>query len=110
MDASSTAAVVSGAGVVITALLTTFTAIRSGRDRRERETDRRRLEEQTTDAILDRVNKELTRAYKLIDKKDRQIRTFTLWIQANREKFERLDIDVPSFIFDEDTLENGLSL
>lgn len=102
MDGSTTAAVVSGAGVIITALLTTFTAIRSGRDRRERETDRRKLEEQTTDAILERVNKELTRAYKLIDKKDRQIRTFTIWVNANRDLFTQLGIDVPSFMFDDE--------
>lgn len=95
MDSSELAAVLSLSGVVITGLLTTLTAIRSGKDRRERGADRRRIEEETTDVILKRVRGELDRAYEVIDLKDRKIRQYARFISANRERFEQLGIEVP---------------
>jgi hypothetical protein len=101
MDNSELAAVFSLSGVVITALLTTLTAIRSGKDRRERTADRRRIEEETTDVILKRVRRELDRAYEVIDIKDRKLRLCTRFIHVNREQFATLGIEVPDLDIDE---------
>lgn len=103
MDPSSSqiAAVLSLAGVLITALLTTLTAIRSGKDKRERNADRRKIEEETTDVILKRVRKELDRAYEAIDLKDAQLRQYSRFMAMNREKFTSLGIRVPDVDVDE---------
>lgn len=95
MDSSELAAVLSLSGVLITGLLTTLTAIRSGKDRRERGADRRKIEEETTDVILRRVRGELDRAYEVIDMKDRKLRQWARWVSENRERFEALGIEVP---------------
>jgi hypothetical protein len=95
MESSELAAVLSLAGVLITGMLTTMTAIRSGKDRRERGADRRKIEEETTDVILKRVRGELDRAYEVIDMKDRKIRQYARFISINRERFESLGIEVP---------------
>lgn len=98
---SMVAAILSLAGVLITGLLTALTAIRSGKDRSERATDRRKIEEETTDVILKRVRRELDRAYEAIDIKDGQIRTFTRWLDNNRNRFVALGIQLPDIEPDE---------
>lgn len=102
MDSTSQlAAILSLAGVVITGLLTALTAIRSGKDRRERSADRRKIEEETTDVILKRVRRELDRAYETIDIKDRQIRAFARFLASNRDRFISLGIRAPDIEPDE---------
>jgi hypothetical protein len=101
MDSGTVAAVLSVAGVVITGLLTALTAIRTGKDKRERNADRRKIEEETTDVILRRVRRELDRAYEMIDMKDRQLRSFKRWLDRNRDRFVQLGIDVPDIETDE---------
>jgi hypothetical protein len=98
---SLVAAVLSLSGVVITGLLTTLTAIRSGKDRRARNSDRRMIEEETTDVILRRVRAELDRAYETIDIKDAQIRRYVRFVAANRVQFAALGIKVPEVDPDE---------
>lgn len=95
MDASTAAAVLSLSGVVITGLLTALTAIRSGKDRRERNVDRRRIEEETTDVILKRVRRELDRAYEAIDLKDAALRKYAYFFQVNAGKLQELGMRVP---------------
>lgn len=102
MDTNSEiAGMLSLAGVIITALLTTLTAIRSGKDRRERNADRRKIEEETTDVILKRVRAELDRAYEMIDIKDSQLRKYSRFLAVNRARFETLGIAVPEIEPDE---------
>lgn len=103
-SSSEIAAILSLAGVVITGLLTTLTAIRSGKDKRERNADRRKIEEETTDVILKRVRKELDRAYEAIDTKDRLLRQYARWMKTNKPKFETLGIEVPDIDIDEGSL------
>lgn len=101
MDSSQLAAVLSLSGVVITGLLTALTAIRSGKDRRERNADRRRIEEDTTDVILKRVRGELDRAYEVIDIKDNKLRTYDRFFRVNRAKLEAAGFIVPDVGIDE---------
>jgi hypothetical protein len=101
MDSGTVAAVLSVAGVVITGLLTALTAFRTGKDKRERNADRRKIEEETTDVILKRVRKELDRAYETIDIKDRQLRGFKRWLDRNRDRFAQLGIIEPDIEPDE---------
>jgi hypothetical protein len=103
MDSSSQlAAVLSLSGVVITGLLTALTAIRSGKDKRERNADRRKIEEETTDVILKRVRRELDRAYEVIDIKDSKLRKYARFLAQNRSRFESLGIQVPDIDPDDD--------
>jgi hypothetical protein len=101
MDSSELAAILSLSGVVITGLLTALTAIRAGKDRRERNADRRKIEEETTDVILKRVRGELDRAYEVIDLKDRKLRQWQRFAYINRERFAELGIQVPDIDIDE---------
>ena len=102
MDSGSQiAAILSLAGVVITGLLTTLTAIRSGKDRRERNADRRKIEEETTDVILKRVRRELDAAYLSIDIKDRALRQYARFFRLNRERLELAGFTVPEIELDE---------
>jgi len=102
MDSGSQiAAILSLAGVVITGLLTTLTAIRSGKDRRERNADRRKIEEETTDVILKRVRRELDAAYLTIDIKDMALRQYSRFFRLNRAKLEADGYVVPDVEVDE---------
>lgn len=101
MDSSVVAAILSVAGVIITSLLTLLTAIRSGKDQRERNADRRKIEEETTDVILKRVRRELDRAYEAIDIKDSKLRRFGRWVTDNRERFAELGIQPPDVDIEE---------
>lgn len=102
MDSSSQlAAILSLAGVVITGLLTALTAIRSGKDRRERTADRRKIEEETTDVILKRVRRELDRAYEAIDSKDEKLRVYDEFFTVNRIPLSRMGLKVPDVDIDD---------
>jgi hypothetical protein len=102
MDSSTTAAALTLGGVIITALLTVYAALRTGKDRMERNADRRKIEEETTDVILRRTRRELDRVYRLLDSRDEVIKQFHRFIRANREDFERCGISVPDFDVDDD--------
>lgn len=96
MDGSGeVAAILSLAGVVITALLTTLAAVRSGKDRRERNADRRKIEEETTDVILKRVRRELDSAYLAIDQKDDELSIYREFFRRNRSRLEAMGLEVP---------------
>lgn len=88
-------------GVVITALLATYTAVRSSKDRKERNTDRRKIEEETTDVILKRVRRELDRAYEALDLKDEKLRIYDRFFVDNRKTLSRMGLVVPDVDIDE---------
>jgi hypothetical protein len=88
-------------GVVITALLATYTAVRSSKDRKERNTDRRKIEEETTDVILKRVRRELDRAYEALDAKDDKLRIYDKFFTDNRKTLSRMGLLVPDVDIDE---------
>lgn len=96
-DSSTIAAALSLTGVVITAGLAAFTAIRSGKDRMERNASRRRIEEETTDVILARTRRELDRVYRVLDARDETIRLLDRWMRKNKENFTKCGITVPDF-------------
>jgi hypothetical protein len=96
-DSSTIAATLSLAGVVITGLLTAMTALRSGKDRMERNAARRQIEEETTDVILARTRRELDRVYGMLDARDMTIRELERWIRSNRDNFAQCGISVPDF-------------
>jgi hypothetical protein len=98
---SEVAAILSLAGVVITGLLTALTAIRSGKDRRERNADRRKIEEETTDVILKRVRAELDRAYEAIDIKDAALRKYANFFRINARRLDEMGLRVPEVDTDE---------
>jgi hypothetical protein len=98
---SEVAAILSLAGVLITGLLTTLTAIRSGKDRRERNADRRKIEEETTDVILKRVRAELDRAYEAIDIKDLALRKYANFFRVNERRLYEIGLQVPEVDTDE---------
>lgn len=101
IDSSSTAVILSFAGVIITSLLTVLTAVLRNKDRQERNADRRKIEEETTDVILKRVRAELDRAYETIDIKDAQLHKYARFLAQNRVRFENLGIMVPDIDTDE---------
>lgn len=106
-DSGQLGVILTFAGVLITAVLAAFTALRTGKNSQERSSDRRKIEEETTDIVLKRVREELKRAYAVIDKKNRIIRRMrtelTQWIESNRDKFIELGITrFPNLSLDED--------
>lgn len=70
-----------------------------------RESTRRKMEEETTDAIIARVNSELERAYAIIDHRDRRIRRYERWLRQNKEKFKELGINSFPEEWDSDSFE-----
>lgn len=102
MESGMGPAIASGVAVVISAALAVLSTWRSSRDKRERDADRGRIEEETTDIILARVQRELTRVYGVLDKRDRRIAQFMRWVHVNRDGFSDCGIDVPEFVFDWD--------
>lgn len=95
IGSSSVAVYVSFAGIIITALLTLLTAVLRNKDRRERNADRRKIEEETTDVILKRVRRELDSAYELLDEKDAALLGWQQWADENGPAFSRAGITRP---------------
>lgn len=71
---------------------------------------RRKMEEDTTDVILNRVRAELKRAYEIIDARDRRIRRYETWLRVNKEKFGALGINNFPEVWDEGADEIGVEL
>lgn len=104
VESSGTATALSLAGIVITAGIALLTAWMQRKGRRERDSDRRKIEEETTEVILKRVRAELDRAYRVIDLKDSKLRTYSRFFYDNRSALADMNLRVPDVDIDEGPL------